>query len=178
MPNKLPLAKTEDIVVQNVEDEILIYDLLTNKAFCLNETSAIIYKACDGKTDFDELKSKHQFTDDLIFFALDNLKKENLIKEDFISPLKGINRRVMIKKIGLATAVALPIIVAIAAPTAVQAAISCGGTFSAGTILGCTELESQCLNMGQMCASCSTSAAIMVGAGACEASDPFLCVCN
>ena len=180
MPNKLPLAKTENIVVQNVEDELLIYDLLTNKAFCLNETSAIIYKACDGKTDFDELKSKHQFTDELIFFALDNLKKEKLIKEDFISPLKGINRREVIRKIGKTSLVALPIISSLMAPTSAMAALSCGGTSSPGTVLGCVPAEQNCLNMFQMCASCATIAVIDIvapGNPGCELATPFLCSC-
>ena len=37
--NILPFARTADIVVQTLGEEILIYDLNTNKAYNLNETS-------------------------------------------------------------------------------------------------------------------------------------------
>lgn len=178
MLSKLPPARIENIVVQDAGDEVLIYDLITNKAFCLNETSAIIYQACDGKTSSDELKAKYHFSDDLIFFALDELKKEKLIEDNYVSPFKGIKRREVIKKIGLASMIALPVIVSLMAPTAVMAAASCGGASPAGTILGCTATEQSCLAMFQMCASCSTSAVIMIGAGACDAQNPFLCTCD
>lgn len=174
----LPQARGENIVVQEADKELLLYDLTTNKAYCLNETSAIIYRHCDGKTLVDDLKREYQFTDDLIYFALDGLKKEKLIIDDFVSPLKGLKRREIIKKIGLASITALPLISAIIAPTAIQAAASCGGTSPMGTFLGCTEFESQCLNMNQMCISCSTMAAIVVGPGACSADFPYLCVCD
>jgi hypothetical protein len=59
--NKLPIARNADIVVQTLGKEVLIYDLNTHKAYNLNETSAIVYQACDGKTLFDELREKHKF---------------------------------------------------------------------------------------------------------------------
>lgn len=51
--NYLPLARMNDLVVQNLDTEVLIYDLKINKAFNLNETLKIIYEACDGKTTFE-----------------------------------------------------------------------------------------------------------------------------
>lgn len=178
MLSKLPPSKTENVVVQNLESELLIYDLVTNKVFCLNETSAIIYQACDGKTSFDELKNKHNLTDEIIFLALDLLKKENLLEENFVSPLQGMNRRKVVKIIGKTSLIAIPIISSLMAPSPAMAASTCGGALAAGTILGCTQLESQCLAMFQMCASCSTTATITVGPGACDVANPFLCTCS
>ena len=43
-----PKARKENLVVQESNGEVLIYDLDTNKAFCLNETSALVWQACDG----------------------------------------------------------------------------------------------------------------------------------
>lgn len=119
----LPLARSENIVVQELGREVLIYDLKTHKAFNLNETSSIVYRACDGFTSFEELRIKHQFTDELIFLALDELKKQNLIAEDqnYESPFAGMTRRQVIRKVGLATMVALPVIASLVAPTAAQA---------------------------------------------------------
>lgn len=120
---KLPKVRNQNIVIQEIGDEIMIYDLEINKAYCLNETSAIVYQNCDGETDFTEIKTNHNFSDELISFALEQLNRENLLEKDgdFISPFKGFSRREVIKKIGLGSIIALPVVASIVAPTAVNA---------------------------------------------------------
>ena len=123
----LPKARSKDIVVQTLNKELLVYDLQTDQAFCLNDTSAIIFNACDGTTSFDELIRKYNFTDELIHFALDQLHKNNLLAEiegGYQSIFSGMSRREVIKKIGFATSVAisLPYIMGAAAPTPAQSA--------------------------------------------------------
>lgn len=122
--NKLPLVRNVDIVIQNVGQEVLIYDLKTHKTYNLNETAAIVYKACDGKTSVDKLKEKHKFTDEIIFLALEDFKRETLLADNssFVSPFSGMSRREVIKKVGLASLIALPIISSIIAPTSAMAA--------------------------------------------------------
>ncbi|MGI8467331.1 MAG: hypothetical protein ACR2N3_02655 [Pyrinomonadaceae bacterium] len=120
--DKLPQTRNENIVVQNLDKEVLIYDLITNKAFCLNETSAIVFNACDGKTSFDELKRKHKLTDDLIHFALGELRRENLIESSNDNHFAGLSRREVIRRVGLASMVALPVISSLIAPKAANAA--------------------------------------------------------
>ena len=126
--NKLPKARTENIVVQSLEKETLIYDTITNQAFSLNETSAKVFNACDGQTSFDELQSKYKYTDELIYLALDELKKQNLlaVNAEYASPFAEMSRREVIRKVGFATLVALPVISSIIAPTSASAAS--GGT--------------------------------------------------
>jgi hypothetical protein len=123
----LPVARTEDIVIQEVDQEILIYDLKNNKAFCLNETSSIIFQACSKKTSFDELKRKHKFSEDIIFLALDELRRENLLAENqqYNSPFAGMSRREAIRKVAFASVAALPVIAFLVAPTAVMSASAC-----------------------------------------------------
>lgn len=120
---KLPQVRSESIVVQNLDSEVLIYFLETNQAICLNSTSALVYSHCDGKTTFDELKSKYQLTDDLIYLTLDKLNENNILKE--YQPNKhfdGLSRREVIRRIGLSSMIALPIISSVVAPTATHAA--------------------------------------------------------
>ena len=138
MPNKKPMSRQDDIVVQETNGEILIYDLRANKAFCLNETSALIWKACDGTRNVSDL-SKHvsqqmkaDANDDMVWFALEQLKKEKLLA---VTPkadgrFDGMSRREVVRKIGLGTAIALPVIAGLIAPTAVHANSACvaGGT--------------------------------------------------
>lgn len=122
--NKLPRAKTENLVVQNLNDGILIYNLTDNKAFCLNETSAIVYQACDGKTTFADLQSKSGFPEDLIHLTLSELEKQGFIEmsSDYVSTLNGMSRREAVKKVGLATMIALPVVSSLVAPLAADAA--------------------------------------------------------
>lgn len=120
--NKLPQVRNDGIVVQELNDEVLIYFFDTNKAVCLNSTSAIVFNNCNGKTTFDDLKSKYKLTDDLIHFTLDKLNENNLLKEyQAINHFAGLSRRDVIKRIGLGAMVALPVISSVLAPTAVHA---------------------------------------------------------
>jgi hypothetical protein len=127
--NHYPLARTTDVVVQTLDAEVLIYDLGTNKAHCLNETSAAVYQACDGKTSVSEIsfllskQLKSLVTEDFVWLALDGLKKENLIENEseVSTPFEGLSRREVIRKVGLASMIALPVISSLIAPPAAHA---------------------------------------------------------
>lgn len=126
--NILPKARSNNIVVQELGKEVLIYDLNTHKVFNLNETSSVVYRSCDGLTSFEGLKSNHKFADEIIFLALDELKKENLIEDMYDSPFKDMSRRDVIRKVGFGSIIALPVISALVAPTAARAqSATCSG---------------------------------------------------
>ena len=50
-----PKTRNENIVVQEFENEVLIYDLTINKAFCLNQTSKMIWQMCNGKNSVADI---------------------------------------------------------------------------------------------------------------------------
>lgn len=160
--SKLPLSKTRDLVIQNLEDELLIYDLKTSKAVSLNQTSAFVWEMCDGKTDFPKMaeklsrKLKTPVTDELIWLAVEQLKKENLLENTGKLPksFEGLSRREVIKKIGLASAVALPMICAIVAPTAANAQSS-----SFVRVGGTCSQDSQCASNNCRGVCCATATA-------------------
>jgi len=72
-------------------------------------------------------KAKHNFSEELIYLALEQFKKENLLEKDaeFLSPFNGLSRREVVKKVGLDSMIGLPIIASIVAPTAINAASGC-----------------------------------------------------
>lgn len=119
----LPKSRNVNIVVQTAGKEILIYDLTTHKAYNLNETLTIVYLACDGITLFDELKARNGLMDEIIYLALDELRRENLLEksEEYNSPFAGMSRREVIRKVGFASIIGLPVISSLIAPTAVMA---------------------------------------------------------
>lgn len=136
----MPVARTEDLVIQELRDEILVFDTKSNKAHCLNQTAAKVWKFCDGKntiSDINELfkiQTGANVPENLIWLAIDQLNERELLAEKFEKSLAGQNRREVLKKIGLATVVALPIVASITAPTAALA-VACSGTVT--SCLGC-----------------------------------------
>lgn len=146
----LPVARTQNLVMQNFNKEVLLYDLLTNKIYRLNETSTIIYLACDGKTEFSDLVSKHQFTEELIYLSLRLLQKENLIEAKQSNYLGTLSRREMAHKVGLTTMLALPVISSLIAPQAAEAqSINCLNdtcTFDNFNQGDCCSSEFRCYN--------------------------------
>lgn len=171
---KKPQSRKEKIVVQEYDGEVLIYDLESNRAFCLNQTSALVWQACDGKRTIAEINDwlgsqlNSQTNEDIVWLALDQLSKENLIEAEFDLPNKfsGMKRREVIKKIGFSSVAALPVIAALSAPAAgatascvpVTGGCSCGlggnvpsGQFCLPSGLGamnCANSACRCLSMG------------------------------
>lgn len=140
----MPQSRQQNIVVQELKGELLIYDLSLNKAFCLNQSSAVVWQLCDGEKSIPEIakivggKLKSEINDDFIWLALDRLKKENLIAnpEEISSNFNGLSRRQVIKRIGFSSMVALPLITSLVAPSAVHAQSgTCGGTCQCSGLL-------------------------------------------
>ncbi len=135
-----PLARKKALVIEEVSDELLVYDLDRHKAHCLNRTAAWVWKHCDGQTPVEELA--HQLGEELgtpvdeklIWFALNSLSKDHLLEKRLAIPpmMAGLNRRQMIRAIGLGALVVMPMVTSIVAPTA-EAATSCKGTGAACT---------------------------------------------
>ena len=121
---KLPAAVAKNLVVQELENETLIYNLTTHQAFMLNETSSIIFNACGSEQTFADLKTKYKYTDELIYLALDELERENLIVDYKGGYFGDVSRREAIKRVGLGTMIALPVIAGLVAPRAVNAVSS------------------------------------------------------
>jgi len=144
-----PTARKDNIVVQEFDNELLIYDLRANKALCLNPTSAKVWSKCNGLKSIKRIREELEretrsvVTDELVWLALDQLKKQNLIQEEkeIPSSFEGLSRREVIRRIGIGSMVALPVIIAMIAPLPAYAASGCvavtpGCACPAGTMLG------------------------------------------
>ena len=154
--SQYPTARTSGLVVQDVPDEVLVYDLESNKAHCLNQTAAMVWKACDGKTSVPEIARRigsqtgENVSDDLVWLAIDQLQENSLLEAQIQSKFAGRSRREALKKIGMASMIALPIIASLAAPTSVMASTSCNCPGGA-TPQGNGECALQTPNCGGTC---------------------------
>jgi hypothetical protein len=117
VPPSKPLARSEDLVVEELGDELLVYDLTTDKAHALGAAAARVWRACDGKTDAVALSVELGLDGETVTRALDELRGCGLLDEGSeLAP--GISRRdlsVKVAKVGGAAA-ATPLIVSLAAP--------------------------------------------------------------
>lgn len=125
--SQCPIARKSGLVVQEMPDEVLVYDLNSNKAHCLNHTAAKVWRACDGNTSVSEIASAFGKgnNEDLVWLAIDQLSENDLLESQISSKFKGQSRREVIKKIGLASIVAVPVIASLVAPQNALAAQSC-----------------------------------------------------
>lgn len=154
--SQVPIARKDGLVIQEMPDEVLIYDLDENKAFSLNPTAAEIWRSCDGNKTVAEIAAglggsrDSEEKEKVVWLALDQLKEKNLIANELSSRFAGMSRREVIRKVGLATAIALPVIAMLSFP-ATTLAVACPSSLCGGTGVsgGC--------NPGRIC--CDTGGA-------------------
>ncbi len=131
-----PKSLQNDLVVQEFPDEVLIYDLRINKAYCLNQTAAFVWQHADGETTVKQIayllqkKLRTPVDESVVWFALEQLEKDGLLENKTQAPLMfaGMNRRDLIKTLGKSAAVALPLVMMITAPMAAHAQSGCRQT--------------------------------------------------
>lgn len=130
-----PQSRRCDIVIQEIDGEVLIYDLAKNKAFCLNQTSAMIWQTCDGTNSITEISQnlskrlRTNVNEDIVWLAVSQFKADGLLEKstEIETPFDGMNRREIVKRIGFASMIALPVIASVVAPTAINAqSVTCG----------------------------------------------------
>lgn len=120
----LPVARRRNLIVKDLPDETLIYDLDSDQAHCLNHTAALVWKNCDGSKNVSQLRalvekeSSGEVPEEVIWLALDQLEKFHLLGKvpDRPTYLAAMNRRELVRRFGAALAV--PLVVSIVAPTA------------------------------------------------------------
>jgi hypothetical protein len=127
-----PDARNEGLVIQELSDEVLVYDLDRHKAHCLNETAAFVWQQCDGTATVTDISTRlaKKFDapadEDVVWAALLQLEKSHLLQARVTQTLgaRRVTRRELMRKASIAAAVALPLITSVVAPTAASA-LSC-----------------------------------------------------
>jgi hypothetical protein len=91
----------------------------------------MIWKSCDGNNSVSEIaklvegEAGGKVTEDFVWLAIDQLSENNLLEKQIPSSFVGTTRREVIKKIGLASVIAVPIIASLVAPQNALAVASC-----------------------------------------------------
>jgi Coenzyme PQQ synthesis protein D (PqqD) len=162
-----PRARGNGLVVRELDDETLIYDLEHNRAHCLNRTAGLVWRHCNGDTTIGELAELLQAQlgvdadDQTVWHALLQLQKDSLLEEAVSRPIPtGMSRRELIQRAGVVVAAAA--VTSIAVPSAYAA----GG--SPLSVCLSTSVGSSCKNPlngnGQnngMCVACADNSGIL-----------------
>lgn len=133
-----PAARNTELVIEELADELLVYDLKTDEAHCLGATAARVWRACDGETTTTALAENLALDDEAVAQALDDLERCSLL----VAAPAGLTRRelnIRLTKVGAAAA-SLPFIVSIAVP-AVAAATPTVSQCRAGFVNGCGDCK-------------------------------------
>ena len=123
-----PIARKKSLIIKELPSETLVYDLETDKAHCLNETAARVWKNCDGRQtvaqlrELTEKETNSPVPEEMVWLALDQLEQFKLLETAVSQPpqISGMSRRQMIRLVGTA-AIAVPVITSIVAPRPAQA---------------------------------------------------------
>lgn len=116
-----PLARTDELIVEELDDEVLVYDQRTDRAHCLSGPVAKVWRACNGTTGRHELEAMLELDPETVARAIDELESCDLLDP---GPAVGVTRRqatAKFAKVGAAAASA-PLIYSIMAPTPALAA--------------------------------------------------------
>jgi hypothetical protein len=160
--NPAALARNDELVVQDLPDEVLVYDLKSHKAHCLNKTAAFIWNHCDGQTTTEEIAKMMEkewrtpVTEDAVWFALNKLSKAELLQERIVLPQAkaGMSRRSAMRRLGLG-ALLIPVVMTIVSPTAMAGAsvpAGCLACIKAITTVGdCITATADCTNIPGAC---------------------------
>ena len=143
---RMPRARQEGLIIEDLPGEVLVYDSERDRAHCLNQTAALVWKYCDGKTTVSSM-AQHLERDlnttnvdeRVVSYALEQLSKDHLLEESFVAAamLSGLTRRQMVRTLGIAAVIAVPVVTSIVVPTA-HAAVSCTSPGGAcGTSAAC-----------------------------------------
>ena len=135
MDNYSPKIRSTQIFVQELPDELVVYDVERNEVHCLNGTAARVWTLCDGKRSVTEIAQllgtdlEPEAAEALVWVALDQFAEKHLLEgvtdpADIFYRPTDMTRRQMVLAAGAAGLIVglLPVVDSIIAPPAALAA--------------------------------------------------------
>lgn len=137
-----PLARTNNLISTEANDEVLVYDQTRHQIHHLNAIVAAVWRLCNGRRTVLEIAREADIEEATVRLGLRKLANAALLESGFDpGPDRRQDRRSFLRKAGIA---AIPAIVSITAPSAKAAASGGSGNDDL------CESDRDCLP-GQMC---------------------------
>ena len=124
MKEKMPRRRS-DLNISELPDELLVMDLATKEVHCLNQDAGLVFGACDGKQDQQEVanllraNTGSEEGDDLLIGILAALESKGLLDQ-----ARTYDRRTFMQRSGIAAAAAAVLIDSVVTPAS-AAQLSC-----------------------------------------------------
>ena len=140
-------------MTRELGDELVVYDLERHKAYCLNPVAMQVFRHCDGETTIPDMALRianalgMPVDEQAVRLGLVRLEKAHLLDSP-VAQILHTSRREMLRTLGRAAVVVVPLVTAITVPTSAQAAS------------GCIPFGSPCTGPGQCCPGLSCNASI------------------
>jgi hypothetical protein len=132
MNGLLPRARKSGLIIEEVDGEMLVYDLSDHRAHCLNRCAAEVWRAADGTTTVRQMAGRLRdlglpHDEAVVWMALHRLDKVGLLEgedEGFTTAGRPVTRKEVLHVLGRAAGIALllPAVTSVTAPLAAQAA--------------------------------------------------------
>jgi hypothetical protein len=119
-----PNARKDGMLVRDLGDEVVVYELESHRGHCLNRTAALVWHACDGRSTVAAIAAQLgsdlgvPADEGLVRYALRRLRDARLLD----SPIEGttLTRRQVARRFGQAAL--LPVVISLLAPKPSEAA--------------------------------------------------------
>lgn len=122
MPDRfLPIARTEELIVQEMGPETLVFDRRTDIAHNLSPIASLVWALCDGKHDVESLVAAVAEIEPADPQAATAAALAELGEQELL--VDGVSRRETVKKMAklAAGAFSVPLVVSVMAPTVAMA---------------------------------------------------------
>jgi hypothetical protein len=119
------VSRRRSLLIRELGVETLVYDMESHRASCLNREAAAVFKACDGTRSLSEIRRRvsqrlgEPVDEGYLELAIDRLARRGLV--DPVSKPPSAPRRELLRRLAAASALALPSVISVLAPTAAEA---------------------------------------------------------
>jgi hypothetical protein len=141
-----PEKRRQGLVITELDEEKLVYDLDRHEAHCLNRTAAFVFDRCDGKTSVADMAGaleqaeaptepagprkagarRRGSTDtSVVWLALERLDRAHLLEAPLAAESPRLSRRELVRRAAIFTGLVLPAVTSVVAPTPASAAATC-----------------------------------------------------
>ena len=125
---RAPLARSKDLIIEELGEELLVYDTETDRAHCLSREAAVVWRRCDGRTPAEGLRMQLNMDAETVARALAELEACELLEApleptlDVVHSSGTTRREAATKAVKVGTGLAVgSLILSQAAPAGAQA---------------------------------------------------------
>jgi hypothetical protein len=125
------LFKQKKLIATRIDNELLLFEVETSIAHCLNDIASEMWVACEQQSSAVEVTEflrtrRPDMEKEVVWASLSKMAAAGLLEETTNQEDIAISRRELIRKLGITAALVLPIVVTSVLVPPPAAAASCG----------------------------------------------------